>query len=105
MATSRCRAPRRRSVGDPRAKYLEAIVAVAGEVAVAVEAAERAGDLVVVLGGDHSLALGVFAGLARVHGPGCRDLARRARRLQHARDEPDRQRARHAARRRARLGR
>jgi arginase len=56
--------------GDPRAKYLEAIVAVAGEVAMAVEAAERAGDLVLVLGGDHSLALGVFAGLARVHGPG-----------------------------------
>jgi arginase len=56
--------------GDPRAKYLEAIVAAAGEVATAVEAAERAGDLVLVLGGDHSLALGVFAGLARVHGPG-----------------------------------
>jgi arginase len=56
--------------GDPRAKYLEAIVAVAGEVAMAVEAAERAGDLVLVLGGDHSLALGVLAGLARVHGPG-----------------------------------
>ena len=56
--------------GDPHAKYLEAIVGVAGEVASAVEAAERSGDLVVVLGGDHSLALGVFAGLARVHGRG-----------------------------------
>jgi arginase len=56
--------------GSPSAKYLEAIVAVAGEVATAVEAAERAGQLVVVLGGDHSLALGVFAGLARVHGRG-----------------------------------
>jgi arginase len=56
--------------GDPRAKYLEAIVTVASEVARTVEAAERAGDLVLVLGGDHSLALGVFAGLARVHGPG-----------------------------------
>jgi arginase len=56
--------------GDPRAKYLRAIVAVAGEVAAAVERAARSGDLVVVLGGDHSLALGVFAGLARVHGPG-----------------------------------
>jgi arginase len=43
---------------------------VAGDVAAAVSAAERDGDLVVVLGGDHSLALGVFAGLARVHGPG-----------------------------------
>ena len=56
--------------GDPRAKYLQAIVAAASEVATAVEAAERAGDLVLVLGGDHSLALGVFAGLARVHGRG-----------------------------------
>jgi arginase len=58
------------SPGDPHAKYLEAIVGVAGEVASAVESAERSGDLVVVLGGDHSLALGVFAGLARVHGRG-----------------------------------
>jgi arginase len=57
-------------VGDGHAKYLEAIVGVAGEVASAVEAAQRAGDLVVVLGGDHSLALGVFAGLARVSGRG-----------------------------------
>jgi arginase len=56
--------------GSSSAKYLDAIVSVAGEVAAAVEAAERAGDLVLVLGGDHSLALGVFAGLARVHGPG-----------------------------------
>jgi arginase len=56
--------------GRSSAKYLDAIVSVAGEVAAAVERAERAGDLVVVLGGDHSLALGVFAGLARVHGPG-----------------------------------
>jgi len=56
--------------GDAGAKYLEAICAVAAEVAEAVERAERAGDLVLVLGGDHSLALGVFAGLARVHGRG-----------------------------------
>lgn len=56
--------------GHPRAKYLEAIVAVAGELATAVAAAERDGELVLVLGGDHSLALGVFAGLARVHGRG-----------------------------------
>jgi arginase len=57
-------------VGDGHAKYLEAIVGVAGEVASAVVAAQRAGDLVVVLGGDHSLALGVFAGLARASGRG-----------------------------------
>ena len=58
------------AVGAPNAKYLDAIVAVAGEVADAVEEVERAGDLLVILGGDHSLALGVLAGLARVHGPG-----------------------------------
>jgi arginase len=56
--------------GEPNAKYLDAIVAIAGEVANSVERAARAGDLLVVLGGDHSLALGVLAGLARVHGPG-----------------------------------
>jgi arginase len=56
--------------GEPNAKYLDAIVAIAGEVADSVERAARAGDLLVVLGGDHSLALGVLAGLARVHGPG-----------------------------------
>ena len=64
--------PRAEAVGagDPGAKYLEPIVEVAGRVANEVERASRAGDLVVVLGGDHSLALGVLAGLARVHGPG-----------------------------------
>jgi arginase len=55
---------------DPQAKYVDAIVAVAGRVADAVERAARDDDVVVVLGGDHSLALGVLAGLARVHGPG-----------------------------------
>ena len=52
-----------------------------------VEARCEAGELPLVLGGDHSLALGVFGGLARVHGPVGDDLVRRARRLQHARDD------------------
>ncbi len=55
--------------GDERAKYLDEILAVCGDIAGHVEASCRAGELPLVLGGDHSLALGVFGGLARVHGP------------------------------------
>jgi arginase len=55
--------------GDERAKYLEQILAVCQEIADRVEGSSRAGELPLVLGGDHSLALGVFGGLARVHGP------------------------------------
>ena len=56
-------------VGDDRAKYLDEILVVCGEIADHVAAAREAGELPLVLGGDHSLALGVFGGLARVHGP------------------------------------
>ena len=55
--------------GDDRAKYLDQILAVCDEIAGRVEAGSRAGEVPLVLGGDHSLALGVFGGLARVHGP------------------------------------
>ena len=55
--------------GDEHAKYLEQILAVCEEIAGRVEQSSRAGELPLVLGGDHSLALGVFGGLARVHGP------------------------------------
>jgi arginase len=55
--------------GDDRAKYLDEILAVCGEIADHVAARREAGELPLVLGGDHSLALGVFGGLARVHGP------------------------------------
>ena len=55
--------------GDERAKYLDQILAVCTQIAGHVESASRAGELPLVLGGDHSLALGVFGGLARVHGP------------------------------------
>ncbi len=55
--------------GDDRAKYLDEILVVCNEIAGHVEASSRAGELPLVLGGDHSLALGVFGGLARVHGP------------------------------------
>jgi arginase len=55
--------------GDDRAKYLEQILAFCDQIAGRVEYSSRAGELPLVLGGDHSLALGVFGGLARVHGP------------------------------------
>jgi arginase len=54
--------------GDSRAKYLAQILSVCSEIADRVEGRCRAGQLPLVLGGDHSLALGVFGGLARVHG-------------------------------------
>ncbi len=57
------------AVGDDRAKYLDQIVTVCAEIADHVAARCEAGELPLVLGGDHSLALGVFGGLARVHGP------------------------------------
>ncbi len=55
--------------GDDRAKYLDQILAVCDQIAGHVESSSRAGELPLVLGGDHSLALGVVGGLARVHGP------------------------------------
>jgi arginase len=55
--------------GDERAKYLEPILGVCDQIAGLVESSSRAGEVPLVLGGDHSLALGVFGGLARVHGP------------------------------------
>jgi arginase len=55
--------------GDVHAKYLDPILNVCDDIAGHVEGSCRAGELPLVLGGDHSLALGVFGGLARVHGP------------------------------------
>ena len=57
-----------------------------------------------VLGGDHSVALGTLGGLARAARAGRRALARCARRPQPAGDLADRERPRDAARGRARSG-
>jgi arginase len=54
--------------GDPRAKYLPDILRYNARMADAVEAATRAGEFPLVLGGDHSLAIGVLGGLARAAG-------------------------------------
>jgi len=53
---------------DPRAKYLSEILRYNVRMADAVEAAARAGEFPLVLGGDHSLAIGVLGGLARAAG-------------------------------------
>jgi len=50
------------------AKYLPIILTVCAELASAVEASIRAGGFPVVLGGDHSIAIGTLAGLRRARG-------------------------------------
>jgi arginase len=52
---------------NPRARYLPQIAAAAEELSVKVEAALEEGALPVVLGGDHSIAIGSVAGLASYH--------------------------------------
>ncbi len=54
-----------RSDSGSRALHLEEIVRVATELASAVERIERAGDIPLVLGGDHSIAMGTLAGICR----------------------------------------
>lgn len=53
---------------DPRAKYLPAIVAVCDHLAELVEGIVRERGFPLVLGGDHSLAIGSLAGLTRAYG-------------------------------------
>jgi len=56
--------------GDPHARYLHSILRSCGRVAELVDESLRDGYLPLVLGGDHSIAMGTLGGLARVHGPG-----------------------------------
>lgn len=53
--------------GDPHVKYLEPIVRVSEDLANAVTAALRDDEFPLILGGDHSIALGSITGVARVH--------------------------------------
>lgn len=53
-------------VGDPRARYLNEIVAVCRELARRVEQVAADGRFPVVLGGDHSLSVGTVSGVRRV---------------------------------------
>ena len=56
--------------GDPQARYLDAILDTCAELAAHVARVTRAGRLPLVLGGDHSVALGTMVGMAETHGPG-----------------------------------
>jgi arginase len=56
--------------GDPHARYLPQIIETCERIADVVAHAAEAGQMPLVLGGDHSVALGTLGGLARVHGPG-----------------------------------
>ena len=92
-------------MGDEHARYLAQILDLCDRLsALVAETAER-GALPLVLGGDHSVALGSLVGMAKVRRRGRRRLGRRARRPEHACHLAERQRARDGARRGARAGR
>jgi arginase len=57
-------------IGDARARYLRPIMDSCGEVAVRVSQAVEEGYLPLVLGGDHSVAMGTLGGMARARGAG-----------------------------------
>src|SRR5205814_4971925 len=56
--------------GDEHARFLPQIKETCGHIAELVAEAAGAGSIPIVLGGDHSVALGTLGGLQRVHGPG-----------------------------------
>jgi arginase len=58
------------AVGEDSARYLEPILELCDRVARLVAAARREGETPLVLGGDHSVALGSLVGMSSVHGPG-----------------------------------
>ena len=58
------------AAGDERARFLPQIKDTSQRIAGLVAGAARDELFPVVLGGDHSVALGTFAGLREVHGPG-----------------------------------
>jgi len=58
------------AVGDVGVRYLKEILLTCGRVADLVASAHEGGRLPLVLGGDHSVAIGTLGGLARVAGPG-----------------------------------
>jgi arginase len=62
--------PEATAVGDERARFLEAIKATCERLASLVRQADDEGYMPLVLGGDHSIALGTLGGMASAHGPG-----------------------------------
>lgn len=59
--------PESKPIGNPHLKYLEPIVHASEELATLVTQALQNGEFPLVLGGDHSIALGSISGVARVH--------------------------------------
>ena len=94
--------PETQTERDPHKKYVREIARVCQKLYQQVYQAHEEGALPIVLGGDHSLAAGsVGASADFAAAQGRRDrpaLDRRARRHEHAGDDHERQRARHAAR-------
>jgi arginase len=62
--------PEATGVGDERLRYLDEIKETCERIAELVSGAVREGHVPLVLGGDHSVALGTVGGLASVRGPG-----------------------------------
>ena len=58
------------AMGDERARYLEQILDLCDRLSVLVADADRRGALPLVLGGDHSVALGSLVGMAKQRGAG-----------------------------------
>jgi len=59
--------PESQPLGNSKLKYLEPIVRVSEELAKVVTETLEAGEFPLVLGGDHSIALGSIAGVTRMH--------------------------------------
>jgi arginase len=62
--------PEATAEGDPRARYLTQIKEVCDRIATLVAEAAGQAFMPVVLGGDHSIAMGTLGGMACLHGPG-----------------------------------
>src|SRR5688572_15983273 len=58
------------SVSDTHARYLPEILAACSQIATRVKEIATAGQMPIVLGGDHSIAMGTLAGLHAAHGQG-----------------------------------
>ncbi|GHO53685.1 arginase [Ktedonobacter robiniae] len=59
--------PESRPIGSPKLKYLDPIVEVSEELANVVTDALKSDQFPLILGGDHSMALGSISGVANVH--------------------------------------
>jgi arginase len=62
--------PEAMETGSPQARYLESIKEACARIAAMVHGARADGFVPLVLGGDHSVAIGTLGGMARAHGPG-----------------------------------